>query len=532
MARGDQGCPLLAGSKHHDPTDDGEGGTIALWQKGLNMKKKVANRYRLFISSVQKELGAERRAVKDFITHDPLLSRFISDVFLFEDIPAKDRKPDDIYLAEVEQCDIFLAILGNTYGWKNEDGKSPTELEFEHATKTHRERLVFVKGSDDKAREPEMAKLVGRAGRQVTRRRFSDTPGLIREVYASLVECLENRGKFRSRPFDDSVCERATFRDIDSAEVKTFVETAEATGRLKLKGSRAPKAVLQNFNLLRDDRPTNAAMLLFGKNPHRFFNNAQVHCFHFHGTEKRKPIASQQPYEGRLLEVIDEAVEFVLGKIDRSVGIRATSTQAPVTFEIPRPVILEAIVNAVAHRNYRNNGFVQIIVFADTIEVWNPGELPPGLTPDLLRKPHGPMPRNPLIAEPLFRVKYAEKAGTGTTDMIADCRKSGLPEPDFEQRGPHFVVILWRDWLTDEVVAGFNLNDRQKQVVKHAKVTGRINNTQYRDLTGISASTALRELRQLTDFGIFAKVGGTGQSAYYVITKAKPVIGKRGGNPS
>ena len=154
------------------------------------------------------------------------------------------------------------------------------------------------------------------------------------------------------------------------------------------------------------------------------------------------------------------------------------------------------------------------------------------MKPDLLRKPHGPIPRNPLIAEPLFRVKYVEKAGTGTTDMIADCRDAGLPEPDFEQRGPHFVVTLWRNWLTDEVLARYNLNDRQKQAVSHAKVTGRINNAQYRDMTGISARTALRELRQLTDLGIFAKVGGTGQSAHYVIAKAKPVIGKRGGNPS
>ena len=66
-----------------------------------------ATRLKIFISSVQKELAEERRAVKDFITHDPLLSRFISDVFLFENIPAGDRKPDDIYLIEVEQCDIY-----------------------------------------------------------------------------------------------------------------------------------------------------------------------------------------------------------------------------------------------------------------------------------------------------------------------------------------------------------------------------------------------------------------------------------------
>jgi predicted HTH transcriptional regulator len=478
-----------------------------------------ATPYKIFISSVQKELAAERRAVKDFMTHDPLLSRFISDVFLFEDIPAGDCKPDDIYLGEVEQCDIYLAIFGNQYGWKNKDGKSPTELEFEHATKTHRERLVFVKGNDDKAREPEMAKLVNRAGRQVTRRRFSDTPGLIREVYASLVECLENRGVIRSTPFDDSVCNGATLRDVDSAEVKAFVETAEAAGRLKLKGSRGPKAVLLNFNLLRDGRPNNAAMLLFGKNPRRFFSNAQVHCFHFHGTKKRKPIASQQPYEGRLLEVIDQAVEFVLGKIDRSVGTRIESTQAPVEFEIPRPVIAEAIVNAVAHRNYRHNGFVQVIVFADRIEVWNPGELPPGLTPELLRKPHGPIPRNPLIAEPLFRVKYVEKAGTGTTDMIDDCRKAGLPEPDFEQRGPHFVVTLWRDWLTEEVLAGLKLTDRQKSAVTLVKVKGQITSGEYRAHTGVEARTATRDLNELVKKGVFSRHGDK-RGAYYTLRKA------------
>lgn len=475
---------------------------------------------RIFVSSVQKELASERRAVKDFITRDPLLSRLIEDVFLFEDVPAGDRIPDDIYLAEVEQRDIYLAILGDKYGWKNAAGKSPTELEFDHATKTHRERLVFVKGNDDKARDPEMARLVARAGRQVTRRRFADTPGLIREVYASLVESLENRGSLRTCPFDDTICSGAGLRDIDSAQVASFVETAEAKGRLTLKGSRTPKAVLQNFNLLRNGQPTNAAVLLFGKNPARFFNNAQLHCFHFHGVEKRKPIASQQPFDGRLFEVIDQAVEFVLGKIDRRVGTRAKGAQAPVEYEIPRPVIAEAIVNAVAHRNYRHNGFVQVVVFADRVEVWNPGELPPGLTPEMLREPHGPIPRNPLIAEPLFRVQYIEKAGTGTTDMIADCRDAGLPEPDFEQRGPHFVVTVWRDWLTTAVMDELGLNERQKKVVEYVKQNGRITNSEHQDLTGVRRKTAMRDLNELVDLRILELIGAK-RGAHYVLRMKK-----------
>ncbi len=485
------------------------------------MKKPDAHRYSVFISSVQKELAEERHGIKDFLTNDPLLRRFISEVFLFEDIPAGDRKPDDIYLGEVRQCDIYIAILGNEYGPKNEAGKSATELEFDEATRTHRERLVFVKGDDDSKRSPEMAALVRKAGKQVTRRRFSDTPGLIREVYSSLAESLEQRRAIRSMPFDGSICEGATLQDIDNKAIADFIETSEAAGRLKLKGSRAPKTVLQNFNLLRDGRLTNASMLLFGKDPRRYFNNVQVHCFHFHGTVKRKPIASQQPYEGRLIEVIDEAVEFVLGKIDRRVGTRAESVQAPVTFEIPRPVILEAIVNAVAHRDYGSNGFVQVFVFSDRMEVWNPGELPPGLTPELLREPHGPLPRNPLIAEPLYRIKYVEKAGTGTTDMIADCLKAGLPGPDFEQRGPYFVVTVWRDWLTDEVLARFQLNERQLLTVSYVKKMGRISNSEYQKLTGVSRPTATRNLDELSKKGVLKKIGTTGKGTHYLLSKKR-----------
>lgn len=478
------------------------------------------HKLRIFVSSVQKELAAERRAVKDFILNDPLLSRFFGQVFLFEDLPAADRSPDDIYLSGVEACNIYLAILGNEYGWKNANGLSPTELEFDCATRTHRERLVFVKGETDDGRDPDMLKLIRKAGGQLTRRRFPDTSGLLSEVYASLVDSLEKRGLLQMLPFDDTPCKDATLEDIDSTRVTEFVETAESKGRLMLKGSRAPKAVLQHFNLLRDWRPVNAAVLLFGRNPRKFFNNIQVHCLHFPGTEKRKPILSQQPYEGTLFEVIDSAVEFVLGKLDRPVGTRSASTQASGGFEVPRSVIAEAVVNAVAHRDYRNPGFVQVIVFADRIEVWNPGELPPGLTPELLREPHGPLPRNPLIAEPLFRTKYVEKAGTGTTDMIADCLTSGLPEPDFEQRGPHFVTTIWRNWLTDAVMDGLGLNERQRKVIKYLKGVETMTNAEYREITGASRPTAIRDIAELVEKSVFSREG-SGRGAKYIIANKR-----------
>jgi predicted HTH transcriptional regulator len=128
---------------------------------------------------------------------------------------------------------------------------------------------------------------------------------------------------------------------------------------------------------------------------------------------------------------VDQAVDFVLARLSFSVGTRAASAQAPAAYEIPPEVIREAIVNAVAHRDYTSNGSVQVMVFADRVEIWNPGSLPPSLSLAQLRQPHGSIPANPLLAEPLYLTQYIERLGTGTGDMIRRCREAGLSEPVF-----------------------------------------------------------------------------------------------------
>ena len=89
--------------------------------------------HRIFISSVQKELAGERRALKDYIHGDPLLRRFF-EVFLFEDLPASDRRADEVYLAEVDRAGIYLGLFGRDYGSEDAAGISPTEREFDRAT--------------------------------------------------------------------------------------------------------------------------------------------------------------------------------------------------------------------------------------------------------------------------------------------------------------------------------------------------------------------------------------------------------------
>ena len=99
----------------------------------------------IFVSSVQKELADCRRAVKTFIENDPLLRRFFR-VFLFEDLPARDRRADAVYLAEVDGCAIYVGLFGNDYGFEDTDGLSPTEREFDRATAQCKPRFIFLKG--------------------------------------------------------------------------------------------------------------------------------------------------------------------------------------------------------------------------------------------------------------------------------------------------------------------------------------------------------------------------------------------------
>lgn len=474
--------------------------------------------YKIFVSSVQKELESERRAVKEFILHDDLLGLFFTDVFLFEDIPARDQAPDDIYLHEVDQRDIYLGIFGNQYGRKNADGLSATELEFNRATEKQRERLIFI-GEDGSNREPEMAALILRVGSHLTRRSFSDISNLQQRVYASLVDFLKRRRVLRTTPFDATDCQGSKLSDIDTKQIEIFLETAKNRGRLHLREGSSTKAVLKHFNLVSNGTPTNAAILLFGRKPSRFLQNAQVHCLHFRGAEKRKPILSQQPYVGSAFDVIDRAVDFTMERLVRTVGLASGGAAAPVSYEIPERVIREAIVNAVAHRDYDSDGFVQVIIFANRIEVWNPGELPSGVTIEMLQKPHAPIPRNPLIAEPIFRAGYAEKAGSGITDMISDCLDAGLPAPDFAKHGPHFVVTLWRAWLTDERLASFELNERQLKALTFVKERGKITNQDYQKLVSVSKPTATRDLEELLKKGALEKVGTTGRGTHYRLGK-------------
>ncbi len=399
-------------------------------------------RQKVFISSVQKEMENERHALRAYLRDDALLSRFF-DAFLFEDLPAADRRADAVYLSEVDSSDIYIALLGNEYGKEDGEGLSPAHREFNEATHLGKHRLVFVKGESDSDKHPKMQALIAEAGAQLIRRRFQSIEELLPAVYASLVDFLAAKQLLRFGPFDAAPCQDATIEDLSSERIRLFLGIARHARGFPLSEDTQPVHVLEHLNLLKKGMPTNAAILLFGASPQRFLISSEVKCAHFHGTEVRKPIPFYQVYKGTVFDLVDQSVDFVLSKINLAVGTRESSTQAPVAYEMPPEVVREAIVNAVAHRDYTSNGSVQVMLFSDRLEVWNPGTLPPTLTLAGLRHPHGSVPGNPLLAESLYLTQYIERMGTGVGDMIERCRNAGIPEPEFYLTDG-FVTIIRR----------------------------------------------------------------------------------------
>lgn len=128
-----------------------------------------ATRLKIFISSVQKEFSDVRRDLKAFLLGDAFLKRFVAEVFLFEELPAREQRADEAYLAEVAACDIYLGLFGNQYGHEDAEGVSATEREFLHATELAKPRLIYVWGQDDHRREAKMRALIHRVGGELIR---------------------------------------------------------------------------------------------------------------------------------------------------------------------------------------------------------------------------------------------------------------------------------------------------------------------------------------------------------------------------
>lgn len=230
---------------------------------------------------------------------------------------------------------------------------------------------------------------------------------------------------------DESTVDGATLDDLDVEAIDSHL------GALYEPGATARREhYLRSWKCLDPEGvPTVAGLLLFGREPQRWLPDACISAIRFAGTAISGEFADRKEIRGTLLQQLDDACMFLRNSTGLS-GIERVARS------VPEVVLREALVNALVHRDYRAASQVRLFVFADRVEIINPGLLLNHLTLDSVRIGGISVRQNPVIASLLSRARRSESPCLGVPEFIARMRKLDLPEPEIDLAGGHFCIVL------------------------------------------------------------------------------------------
>lgn len=244
----------------------------------------------------------------------------------------------------------------------------------------------------------------------------------------------------RGLTWDSTPLKDTSIKDVNPTIIRNFIQQARAERRWNVDVNTPVPKVLKQLGLIKQGRLTIAGLLLFGKDPQRLMPQATLRCARFKG-DSTEVFLDLKAMEGDILDQVEEAMTFIKRNI--RMGARITGKpQREEVWEYPLDAVREAVINAVCHRDYASTANVQVRIFDNALEVWNPGVLPSGLTVSDLKKEHESIPRNKSIARAFFLIRFIEQFGTGTRRIFQDCRDAGLPAPEFKSRPNTFRIIF------------------------------------------------------------------------------------------
>ncbi|HEY0480671.1 MAG TPA: ATP-binding protein [Kofleriaceae bacterium] len=359
--------------------------------------------------------------------------------------------------------------------------------------------------------------------------------GTFRRVGSTDQRCTEEdlRVLFRAgdtTAYEDTLAFDARMDELDAAIIASYRrQLLDANPATELRDA-SPFELVQAVGGARHEAgrlvPTVAGVFLFGSRLllRRLVPQHRVDYIRVPGTQWVPD--SQRRYDSveirdPLLTAFRRAYQAVIDDLPRSFVLDPGSPERRDQTAVPETVVREALVNALTHRDYRIASAIQVIRYADRIEIRNPGHSL--VSTEQFGQP-GSYPRNPRIADVFREMRLAENKGTGIEAMRRAMKRADLVPPVFDSdaRQDRFVAILWFHSLLDDAERGWldslgiELTAGQRQALVVAGRTGFINNSGLRDLTGLDPLQARRELHRLRELGLVVMRGERG-GAYYVL---------------
>lgn len=306
------------------------------------------------------------------------------------------------------------------------------------------------------------------------------------------------------------VCKEATLSDISKEKLRDFLITAKAERGFDANPDAPVKENLERLKLLKGEKLLNAAILLFGKNPEKFFLQARMRCARFKGVDSHDYI-DMKVFDGTIRELREKAIKFIMQHTKH--GVFFDSNGRYDKWEYPFRALEEAFSNALVHRTYDTNAEIQVSIYDDRIGIWNPGKLPKGLHLSDLKKRHHSVPRNRLLAETLFLPKFIEKWGEGTNRIIKEMKDHGLEEPKFEHLSGGFEITLigpgkeFEKEIEKAKLGVLDINDRQKKAIEYLNKYGKITSKIYQEINNLGKVYSIKELNDMCKKNILLKTG-------------------------
>ncbi len=271
--------------------------------------------------------------------------------------------------------------------------------------------------------------------------------------------------------------------------------------------------LLENLQLKENDFLKRAAILLFYTNPENFVTGAYIKIGYF---ETDDDLKFQDEIHGNLFEQIEKTMDLLFTKYIKA-AISYEGINRIETYEYPKDAVREALLNAIAHKDYSGGVPIQISVYNDKIIFWNEGQLPENWTVKNLLEKHASRPYNPDIANALFRSGYIESWGRGTIKIVRECKQAGIPDPVFRYDSSDISVEFRKDIYNEKYLQSLNLNGRQVKALMFAKDKGKITNSEYQKLNDCSRNTASNDLTEMVVKHLLKPSGQKGAGAFYTL---------------
>lgn len=307
---------------------------------------------------------------------------------------------------------------------------------------------------------------------------------------------------------------KVSVKDLNQETFNFFRKRASKSQRINEESLKdSDEHLIENLQLKEGEYLKRAAILLFHPTPESFIIGAYIKIGYFQTDDDLK---FQDEIHGNLFEQIEKTIDLLFTKYIKA-EISYEGINRVEKFEYPKEAIREALLNAIAHKDYSGGVPIQISVYGDKIIFWNEGRLPDKWTIKNLLEKHASRPYNPDIANTLFRSGYIEAWGPATIKIIKECKHAGIPEPVFSYDSSDISLEFRKDIYNEKYLKSLNLNERQIKAVLYLKENGKINNSDYQNLNIVSRETATRDLKELIERQLIKPSGQKGAGAFYTL---------------